>query len=72
MCFSVCDCLYVRSSNDEGSQFSKFRFLWNKEEKLVSNSFFREYSLYLEKTLNPFKFFTSQLFLTSLHFIFLN
>ena len=48
-------CLNVRLPNDEGSQFSKFRFPWNKEEKLVSNSFFREYNLYLKKTLNPFK-----------------
>ena len=45
----------MRSPNDEGSQFSKFHFPWNKEEKLVSNSFFREYNLYFKKSLNPFK-----------------
>ena len=45
----------MRSPNDEGSQFSKFHFPWNKEEKLVSNSFFREYDLYLKKTLKPVK-----------------
>ena len=44
----------MRSPNDEDSQFSKFQFPWNKEEKIVSNSFFREYKLY-QKTLNPFK-----------------
>ena len=37
----------MRSPNNEGSQFSKFHFPWNKE--LVPNSFFREYDLYLKK-----------------------
>ena len=45
----------MRSPNDEGSQFSKFHFPCNKEEGLVLNSFFREYNLYLKKTLNLFK-----------------
>ena len=45
----------MRSPNDEGSQFSKSDFPWNKEEKLVSNTFFREYNLYFKKTLNPLK-----------------
>ena len=46
----------MRSPNDEGSQFSKLHFPCNKEEKLVLNSFFREYNLYLKKkTLNLFK-----------------
>ena len=44
----------MRSPNDEGSQFSKFHFPCNKEEKLVSNFFEREYNLF-QKTLNPFK-----------------
>ena len=45
------------SPNDEGSQFSKLHFLCNKEERLVLNSFFREYNLYLKKkkTFNLFK-----------------
>ena len=41
--------LCMRSPNDEGSQFFKFHLPWNKEEKLVSNSFFRVYKLYLKK-----------------------
>ena len=49
----------MRSPNDEGSQFSKLHFPCNKEERLVLNSFFREYNLYLKKkkkkTLNLFK-----------------
>ena len=47
----------MRSPNDEGSQFSKLHFPCNKEERLVSNSFFGEYDLYLKKkkTLNLFK-----------------
>ena len=45
----------MRSPSDEGSQFSKFRFPWSKEEKLVSNSFFREYILNYKTILNPFK-----------------
>ena len=45
----------MRSPNDEGSQFSKLHFPCNKEEILVLNSFFREYNLYLKKTLNLFK-----------------
>ena len=47
----------MRSPNDEGSQFSKLHFPCNKEERLVLNSFFREYDLYLKKktTLNLFK-----------------
>ena len=45
----------MRSPNDEGSQFSKIHFPWNKEEKLVPNFFFREYNLCFKKTLNPFK-----------------
>ena len=47
----------MRSPNDEGSQFSKFHFACNKEERLVLNSFFREYNLYLKKktTLNLLK-----------------
>ena len=44
----------MRSPNDEDSQFSKFQFPWNKEEKIVSNSFFREYNLYLKKNFQPF------------------
>ena len=39
----------MRSPNDEGSQFSKLHFPCNKEERLVLNSFFREYNLYLKK-----------------------
>ena len=46
----------MRSPNDEGSQFSKLHFPCNKEERLVLNSFFREYNLSLKKkTLNLFK-----------------
>ena len=45
----------MRSPNDESSQFSKIHLPWNKEEKLVFNSFFGEYKLYLKKTINPFK-----------------
>ena len=48
----------MRSPNDEGSQFSKLHFPCNKEERLVLNSFFREYNLYLtkkKKNLNLFK-----------------
>ena len=55
----------MRSPNDEGSQFSKLHFPCNEEERLVLNSFFREYYLYLKKkqkkkktkkkTLNLFK-----------------
>ena len=37
------------SPNDEGSQFSNIHFPWNKEEKLVSIIFFREYNLYFKK-----------------------
>ena len=44
----------MRSPNGEGSQFSKIYFPWNKEEKLVSNFFFRENNLF-QKNLNPFK-----------------
>ena len=58
MCFSVWlkfKCFCMRSPSDEGSQFSKFHFPWNKEEKLVSNSFFREYNFCFKKTFNPFK-----------------
>ena len=39
----------MRLPNDEGSQFSKLHFPCNKEERLVLNSFFREYNLYLKK-----------------------
>ena len=39
----------MRSPNDEGSQFSKIDFPWNKEEKLVPNFFFIEYNLYFKK-----------------------
>ena len=46
-------CLCMRSPNDEGSHFFKFVFPWNKEEKLISDSFFREYNLYF-KRLKPF------------------
>ena len=42
----------MRSPNDEGSQFSKLHFPCNKEERLVLNSFFREYNLYLKKKTN--------------------
>ena len=45
----------MRSPNDEGSQFTKLHFLCNKEERLVLKPFFREYNLYLKKTLNLFK-----------------
>ena len=49
----------MRSPNDEGSQFSKLHFPCNKEERLVLNSFFSGYNLYLKKkkkkTLNLFK-----------------
>ena len=40
----------MRFPNDEGSQFSKFHFPWNKEENLASNSFLREHDLYFKKT----------------------
>ena len=61
----------MRSPNDEGSQFSKLHFSCNKEERLVLNSFFREYNLYLKKK-NNFKpvqgsLSSSQLFVTSPH-----
>ena len=39
----------MRFPNNEGSQFSKIHFAWNKEGKLVSNFFFREYNLYFKK-----------------------
>ena len=46
----------MRSPNDEGSQFSKLHFPCKKEERLVLNSFFREYNLSQKKqTLNRFK-----------------
>ena len=47
----------MRSPNDEDSQFCKLHFPCNKEERLVLNSFFREYNLYLKKktSLNLFK-----------------
>ena len=60
----------MRSPNDEGSQFSKLHFPCNKKERLVLNSFFREYDLYLKKTLNLFKvasLSSSQLFVRSPH-----
>ena len=41
--------LIVRSPNDEDSQFSKLHFPCNREERLVLNSYFREYNLYLKK-----------------------
>ena len=60
----------MRSPNDKGSQFSKLHFPCNKEERLVLNSFFREYNFYLKK--NNFKpvsgsLSSSQLFVTSPH-----
>ena len=39
-------CSYMRPLNKEGSQFPKFHFLCNKEERLVLNLFFKEYNLY--------------------------
>ena len=51
MCFSVRDCnicFHMRSTKDEGSQFSKFHFPCNREEKLVFNSFFRECNHYFK------------------------
>ena len=36
----------LRSSNDEGLHLSRFHFPWNKEERVVLNSVFREYNLY--------------------------
>ena len=45
----------MRFLNNEGSQFSKFYFPWDKEEKLASDSFFREHNLYFKKTLNPLR-----------------
>ena len=39
----------MRSPNDEGSQFSKLHFPCNKEERLVLNSFFREYKTQKDK-----------------------
>ena len=43
----------MRFPKNEGSQFPKIHFPWNKEEKLIPNFFFREYNLYFKK--NPFK-----------------
>ena len=45
----------MRSPNNEGSQFSKLDFPCNKEERLVLNSFFGDYNLYLKNTLNLFQ-----------------
>ena len=39
----------MRFPKNEGSQFSKFHFPWNKEEKFISNFFFREYNLDFKK-----------------------
>ena len=47
--FDISKCLYMMSLNNEGSQFSKFHFPCSKEERLVFNSFFREYNLYFKK-----------------------
>ena len=44
----------MRSTNDEGSQFSKLHSPCNKEERLVLNPFFREYKPLSQKTLNLF------------------
>ena len=65
----------MRFPNDEGSQFSKLHFPCNKEERLVLNSFFREYNLYLKKKQKNFKpvegsLSSSQLFVTSPHYIY--
>ena len=59
----------MRSSNDKGSQFSKFHFPCNNKEKLVLNSFFREYNLH-SKNFKPGKcsLSPSQLFVTSPHY----
>ena len=51
-CFSVSNCklnFNIWSPNNEGSQFPKFHFPCNKEERFVLNSFFRKYNLYLKK-----------------------
>ena len=37
------------SPDDEGSHFTKFYFPFNKEERLVLNSFFRWYNFYFKK-----------------------
>ena len=42
----------MRSSNDEGLQLPKFHFPWNNEERVVLNSFFREYKPLQKITIN--------------------